>query len=53
VENFTEKLEAEIQEQKINICVFAEFDNYKRRTAKELTNADGRKRNGSIIIRCC
>lgn len=36
VENFTEKLEAEIQEQKDKyLRLFAEFDNYKRRTAKE------------------
>jgi molecular chaperone GrpE len=35
-ENFTEKLEAEIQEQKDKyLRLFAEFDNYKRRTAKE------------------
>ena len=36
VENFTEKLEAEIQEQKDKyLRLFAEFDNFKRRTAKE------------------
>ena len=35
-ENFTEKLEADVQEQKDKyLRLFAEFDNYKRRTAKE------------------
>ncbi len=35
-ENITEKLEAEVQEQKDKyLRLFAEFDNYKRRTAKE------------------
>ena len=35
-ENTTEKLESEIQEQKDKyLRLFAEFDNYKRRTAKE------------------
>ena len=36
VENITEKLEADVQEQKDKyLRLFAEFDNYKRRTAKE------------------
>ena len=35
-ENISEKLEAEVQEQKDKyLRLFAEFDNYKRRTAKE------------------
>ena len=35
-ENITEKLEGEVQEQKDKyLRLFAEFDNYKRRTAKE------------------
>ncbi len=35
-ENITEKLEADVQEQKDKyLRLFAEFDNYKRRTAKE------------------
>ena len=36
IENISEKLEADVQEQKDKyLRLFAEFDNYKRRTAKE------------------
>ena len=36
IDNITEKLEADVQEQKDKyLRLFAEFDNYKRRTAKE------------------
>ncbi len=54
-ESAIEKLTAELQEQKDKyIRLFAEFDNFRRRTAKEnieLTT-NGRQRNYCFVVRC-